>query len=34
MTLSNRSPKMYPNNPKSDTQRFGGRTLFTFNPKS
>jgi hypothetical protein len=34
LLLSNRLPAMYLNNPKSDTQRFGGRTWFTFNPES
>ena len=33
--LSNRLSEMYLNSPKSDTLRFGGgRTWFTFNPKS
>ena len=32
LLLSNRLPEMYANNPKSDAQRFGGRTWFTFNP--
>ncbi len=32
--LSNKLPEMYLYNSKSDTQRFGGRTWFTFNPKS
>jgi len=36
LLLPNRLPEMYLNNPKSDTQRFGGRTWsqakVTFNP--